>query len=70
MMFLTDDGLQALTGYKRRDKQIEWLRNERIPFMVSAAGSPVVALRELECRLIKDPKIRSSKNRPKLELVR
>ena len=69
-MFLTDDELQVLTGYKRRGKQIAWLRAQRIPFFESAAGFPVVALREIERRLIKDPKIRSSKDRPKLELVR
>lgn len=69
MMFLTDDELQALTGYKRRDKQIAWLTGHKIRHMVSAAGFPVVASREVERRLVKDSKIRV-KDRPRLELVR
>lgn len=68
-MFLTDDQLVLLTGYKRRQKQIAWLRERGIPLIVSAAGFPVVAARELERRLVQDPKIRV-KDRPKLELVR
>lgn len=68
-MFLTDDQLALLTGYKRRHKQIAWLRERKIPLMVSAAGFPVVAAREVERRLVQDPKIRV-KDRPKLELVR
>ena len=67
-MFLTDDQLVLLTGYKRRHKQIAWLRERGIPLIVSAAGFPVVAARELERRLVRDPKIRT-KDRPRLELV-
>ena len=68
-MFLTDDQLAVLTGYKRRHKQIEWLRERKIRLEVSAAGFPVVATREIERRLVQDPKIRI-KDRPRLELVR
>ena len=68
-MFLTDDQLAMLTGYKRRHKQIAWLRERGIPLIVSAAGFPVVAVRELERRLVQDQKIRA-KDRPKLELVK
>jgi hypothetical protein len=68
-MFLTDDQLALLTGYKRRHLQILWLSEQGIPFIVSAAGFPVVAAREIERRLTKDPKIRT-KDRPKLEIVR
>ena len=68
VLFLTDDQLVQLTGYKRRHKQIAWLREHGIPLMVSAAGFPVVAARELERRLTKDPKIRV-KDRPRLEIV-
>lgn len=59
-----------LTGYKRRHKQTAWLRKAGIPFIVSAKGFPVVALKELDRRLIKDPKIRAPKDTPKLWLVR
>ena len=68
-MFLTDDQLALLTGYKRRHKQIGWLVLKGIPHIVSAAGFPVVAAREVERRLVQDPKIRV-KDRPRLELVR
>lgn len=68
-MFLTDDQLVVLTGKKRRHKQIASLRARKIPFMVSDAGFPVVATREIERRLVQDPKIRI-KDRPRLELVR
>lgn len=68
-MFLTGAQLFELTGRVRRNKQIEWLRRERVPFMVSAAGFPVVAVREVERRLVLDPKIRV-KDRVRLELVK
>ena len=68
-MFLTDDQLALLTGYKRRHKQIAWLRERGIPLIVSASGHPVVAVRELERRLVQDRSIRS-KDRPRLELVK
>ncbi|CAN5818291.1 hypothetical protein BH20PSE1_BH20PSE1_01600 [soil metagenome] len=68
-MFLTGEQLITLTGYKRRGHQLAWLREHGIPHIVSAAGFPVVAARELERRLVRDPKIRS-KDRPRLELVR
>lgn len=68
-MFLTDEQLVILTGRKRRAGQIAWLAERRIPHIVSAAGFPVVAVREIERRLVQDPKIRT-KDRPRLELVR
>jgi Domain of unknown function (DUF4224) len=68
-VFLTDDQLALLTGYKRRHKQIAWLRERKIPLIVSAAGFPVVAARELERRLVQDRTIHT-KDRPKLEIVR
>ncbi|MDQ3776137.1 MAG: DUF4224 domain-containing protein [Pseudomonadota bacterium] len=68
-MFLTDDQLILLTGYKHRHKQIAWLREREITHLVSGAGKPVVALREIEGRLPHDPAFRS-KDRPKLDLVR
>ncbi|OAK66079.1 hypothetical protein A3K87_09955 [Variovorax paradoxus] len=41
-MFLTDQELVRLTGYKIKSRQIAWLRSEAIPFRVSATGHPVV----------------------------
>ena len=31
-----------LTGYRKPSKQIEWLRRNGIPYIVNAAGRPVV----------------------------
>lgn len=41
-MFLTDQELVRLTGYKVKSRQIAWLRSEAIPFRVSGTGHPVV----------------------------
>jgi hypothetical protein len=40
--FLSADELVALTGRKRKAHQIEALRQQGIPFYVSAVGRPVV----------------------------
>jgi hypothetical protein len=40
--FLSADELVALTGRKRKTHQIEALRQQGIPFYVSAVGRPVV----------------------------
>lgn len=40
--FLTADELVTLTGRKRKGHQIEALRQQGIPFYVSAVGRPVV----------------------------
>jgi hypothetical protein len=40
--FLTPDELVQLTGRKRKGHQIEALRQQGIPFHVSAVGRPVV----------------------------
>lgn len=49
-MFLEDEELAKLTGYKFKSKQIEWLRAEAIPFRVSATGHPVVTRGAIEGR--------------------
>lgn len=40
--FLDDDDLARLTGRRRKSLQIAYLRDEGIPFRVSATGHPVV----------------------------
>ena len=49
-LFLEDDELAQLTGYKFKSKQIEWLRAAAIPFRVSATGHPVVTRGAIEGR--------------------
>jgi hypothetical protein len=41
-LFLDDADLVRLTDRKRKSKQIEWLRQNGIPFRVNATGHPVV----------------------------
>lgn len=41
-LFLEHDELVALTGRKFKSRQIEWLRQNGVPFRVSATGHPVV----------------------------
>lgn len=49
-MFLEEEELAKLTGYKFKSKQIEWLRAQAIPFRVSATGHPVVTRGAIEGR--------------------
>lgn len=42
MSLLTAPEIVLLTGYKMPSKQIEFLRTNGIPFIVNAAGRPVV----------------------------
>lgn len=41
-LFLEDADLCRLTGRKAKSKQIQWLRQNGIPFRVNATGHPVV----------------------------
>ena len=42
MSLLTAPEVELLTGYKAKSKQIAFLRSNGIPFIVNAAGRPVV----------------------------
>jgi Domain of unknown function (DUF4224) len=50
-MFLTRDELKALTGYTRAADQIKWLRNNKVAFVVNAAGIPIVSRTAIETML-------------------
>lgn len=41
--FLSDDELEQLCGFSRSSKQVAWLAANGYPYVVSAAGRPVVA---------------------------
>lgn len=41
-LFLEDADLRRLTGRKTKSKQIEWLRQNGVPFRINATGHPVV----------------------------
>lgn len=52
-MFLDDDQLLKLTGYRQAKKQIAVLKQQRIPFHVNASGHPVVASAIIEGKHVK-----------------
>lgn len=41
-LFLSSLELEQLTGRKFKSRQIEWLRQNGVPFRVNATGHPVV----------------------------
>ena len=47
-MFLTDEELFELTGYRQPSKQVAHLKAQRIPFHLNRAGHPRVARAILE----------------------
>jgi len=47
-MFLTDEEVADLTGYRQPSKQVAQLRQQGIPFHTNAAGHPKVARAILE----------------------
>lgn len=51
-LFLTDDELVDLTGYRQPSKQIGQLKAQRIPFHTNRAGHPKVARAVVEGRKV------------------
>ena len=47
-LFLTEDQIKRLTGRKHKSRQIQWLRQEAIPFRVNASGHPVITRSAIE----------------------
>lgn len=47
-MFLSQQEIQDLTGYKVQKKQIQWLRENGIKFLVGCDGKPRVMESHLE----------------------
>lgn len=50
-MFLDRSEVRVLTGYVRAADQIRWLRDNKVAFMVNAAGIPIVAKVTIETML-------------------
>ena len=42
-LFLSEDEIAYMTGYKKQKFQVQWLSNEHIPHRVSKDGRPIVA---------------------------
>jgi hypothetical protein len=54
-MFLTAEEVAQLTGYRRRSKQVEALRQMGIPFFVNLLGHPIVPRSVVEGRANQPP---------------
>lgn len=42
-MFLSEEELETLTGFRRKSKQIAQLKQMGVAFLINACGHPVVA---------------------------
>jgi len=51
-LFLTQDQVQELTGFKLKSRQIDYLRDEGIPFRVNGLGLPIVV--ESDLAIVRD----------------
>ncbi len=51
-MFLSRDEIKSLTGYVRCSAQICWLTNHGWRFAVNGLGQPVVAVEEVNRKLV------------------
>ena len=51
-LFLEPEDIETLTGRKRPSDQIAWLREHSYAHDVNGAGRPVVAVAEIEHRLV------------------
>ena len=49
--FLTDDEVRQLTGRALKSYQTQWLRDQGVPFRISATGHPVVVRSVIEGRM-------------------
>lgn len=43
-LFLDNEDIERLTGYKRKAQQCEQLRRQGIPFRTNARGEPIVSV--------------------------
>ncbi len=50
MKFLTNEEVEALTGYRQKKRQAEMLASQGIPFVVNATGRVVVQADRLDFR--------------------
>lgn len=54
-LFLTDEELVLLTGYRQHSKQADRLRAQHIPFHTNRAGHPRVTRAAVEGRKVANP---------------
>lgn len=54
-MFLDKKSIEAITGYKIKSKQVQWLRRSGIRFTLNRAGDPLVLQKHIEEILCDNP---------------
>ena len=55
-IILTDDELQILTGKKRKNLQIQWLRENKFCFHINLRGKPIILRSSLNQKVIIEQK--------------
>ncbi len=69
-MFLSQEDLRSLTGYKRPTDQRRWLSKRGWAFEVSANGKNQVLLEEASNRMLSNTSRRASSSEPDLSVLR
>ena len=64
-MFLTEEEVAELTGYKRARDQVRWLERERFGFVIDGNGRPKVLREVVLARL---GSVSSKRKEPQLRL--
>lgn len=54
-MYLDAAELEELTGYRQKGKQVQWLTDNRVRFLVNRAGFPMVLTAERDRIMIGGP---------------
>lgn len=65
-MFLSDEEVAELTGYKRARDQVRWLERERFGFVIDGNGRPKVLREVVLARL---GSVSSKRKEPQLRLA-
>lgn len=65
-MFLTEEEVAELTGYKRSRDQVRWLERERFGFVIDGNGRPKVLREVVLARL---GSVSSKRKEPQLRLA-
>ncbi len=65
-MFLTEEEVAELTGYKRARDQVRWLERERFGFVIDGSGRPKVLREVVLARL---GSVSSKRKEPQLRLA-
>ena len=69
-MFLSQQDIEILTGYKSRNKQARWLAGNGIRFLLAGNGKIVILQSEIEHHLCSAEGAIDKREKPNLEALR